>query len=128
MQRPKSLVLSTPTKLLSLEEAQATRNTLYSESDEKPKFIEVGGGPAALPKQYHTVLDFPGPRERYVVLFYIALLWLITSQKSIPTKYLSGDSSFYYQFLVEFSPTFEIFKKTKQNKQTQKQKIRKIKK
>ena len=65
MQRPKSLVLSTPTKLLSLEEAQA-RNTLYAETDEKPKFIEVGGGPAALPKQYHTVLEYPGPRERLV--------------------------------------------------------------
>ncbi|XP_072049400.1 uncharacterized protein [Amphiura filiformis] len=63
MRRPKSLVLSTPTKLLSLEEAQA-RNTLYTEGDDKPKFIEVGGGPAALPKQYHTVLEFPGPRER----------------------------------------------------------------
>ena len=63
MQRPKSLVLSTPTKLLSLEEARA-RSTVYAsvEADEKPKFIEVGGGPAALPKQYHTVLEYP--RER----------------------------------------------------------------
>lgn len=63
MQRPKSLVLSTPTKLLSLEEARARSssqgNDSQGEKDDKPKFIEVGGGPAALPKQYHTVIDLP---------------------------------------------------------------------
>lgn len=65
MARPKSLVLSTPTKLLSLEEARARSSSQGNESadkDDKPKFIEVGGGPAALPKQYHTVIDLPPER------------------------------------------------------------------
>ncbi|XP_071841993.1 rho GTPase-activating protein 32-like isoform X3 [Apostichopus japonicus] len=57
--RPKSLVLSSPAfKLLSLEEARA-RSATVVEADEKPKYIEVGGGPSALPKQYHTVIDLP---------------------------------------------------------------------
>lgn len=65
MQRPKSLILSTPTKLLSLEEARARTASQGAEAvDDKPKYIEVGGGPAALPKQYHTVINFP--MERYV--------------------------------------------------------------
>ncbi|XP_041470707.1 uncharacterized protein LOC121420213 isoform X4 [Lytechinus variegatus] len=66
MQRPKSLVLSTPTKLLSLEEARARSSSQGNDGgdkEEKPKFIEVGGGPAALPKQYHTVIDLP-PESR----------------------------------------------------------------
>ncbi|XP_030833992.1 rho GTPase-activating protein 32-like isoform X2 [Strongylocentrotus purpuratus] len=66
MARPKSLVLSTPTKLLSLEEARARSSSQGNDSadkDDKPKFIEVGGGPAALPKQYHTVIDLP-PESR----------------------------------------------------------------
>ncbi|XP_078676256.1 rho GTPase-activating protein 32-like isoform X5 [Branchiostoma floridae x Branchiostoma belcheri] len=58
--RPKSLVLSTPTKLLSLEEAQArtTTGSLPSQG-----FIEVGGGPANLP-QYHAIIDLPEGRRR----------------------------------------------------------------
>nr|XP_006823813.1 PREDICTED: rho GTPase-activating protein 32-like [Saccoglossus kowalevskii] len=65
--RPKSLVLSTPAKLLSLEEARA-RSGLQSVQDipvnDRQRFIEVGGGPSALPKQYHTVIDFPFDRKR----------------------------------------------------------------
>ncbi|XP_038065145.1 rho GTPase-activating protein 32-like isoform X2 [Patiria miniata] len=64
MQRPKSLVLSTPTKLLSLEEARARTASQGAELDDKPRYIEVGGGPAALPKQYHTVIDLPMERKR----------------------------------------------------------------
>ncbi|XP_033641112.1 rho GTPase-activating protein 32-like isoform X4 [Asterias rubens] len=65
MQRPKSLILSTPTKLLSLEEARARTASQGAEAvDDKPKYIEVGGGPAALPKQYHTVINFPMERKR----------------------------------------------------------------
>lgn len=61
--RPKSLVLSAPPKLLSLEEARA-RSATIAETDDKPKYIEVGGGPSALPKQYHTVIDLPYDRKR----------------------------------------------------------------
>ncbi|XP_077985019.1 uncharacterized protein LOC144439652 isoform X2 [Glandiceps talaboti] len=65
--RPKSLVLSTPTKLLSLEEARA-RSGVQSVQEvpltERQKFIEVGGGPSALPKQYHTVIDLPYDRKK----------------------------------------------------------------
>ncbi|XP_013416874.1 uncharacterized protein LOC106178298 [Lingula anatina] len=50
--RPKSLCVATPTKLLSLEEAQ-----------QKQKYIEVGGGPAALP-EFHTILEHPRKRSR----------------------------------------------------------------
>ncbi|KAI5750794.1 hypothetical protein M8J77_001337 [Diaphorina citri] len=57
--RPKSLVISTPTKLLSLEEAQS-RALNSSEQD----YIEVGGGPANLPVKYHTVIDLPGRSRR----------------------------------------------------------------
>ncbi|XP_072166346.1 uncharacterized protein [Diadema setosum] len=62
MQRPKSMVLSTPTKLLSLEEARArscSQGNDGGDKEDKPKYIEVGGGPSALPKQYHTVIDLP---------------------------------------------------------------------
>ncbi|XP_022108337.1 rho GTPase-activating protein 32-like isoform X3 [Acanthaster planci] len=64
MQRPKSLVLSTPTKLLSLEEARARTASQGAELEDKPRYIEVGGGPAALPKQYHTIIDLPMERKR----------------------------------------------------------------
>ncbi|KAL4712182.1 hypothetical protein ACJJTC_011043, partial [Scirpophaga incertulas] len=81
--RPKSLPISHPTKLLSLEEARrrgrpphpisspqlpppsgaiaAAANTqLRPSSHLRPKYIEVGPGPNNLP-QYHTVLDLPVP-------------------------------------------------------------------
>ena len=77
--RPKSLAISTPTKLLSLEEArnralaQAAANMVGSgvgstngaaaaaaaAATEPQKYIEVGGGPENLPAKYHTVIDFP---------------------------------------------------------------------
>ena len=60
--RPKSLAISTPTKLLSLEEAR--EHMLQSTgqapgSSPKQKYIEVGGGPANLPTDYHTVIELP---------------------------------------------------------------------
>lgn len=61
--RPKSLALSTPTKLLSLEEARS-KHLLSNRSDES-SYIEVGGGPKNLPEKYHTVLELPhGFRKR----------------------------------------------------------------
>jgi len=42
-------------RLLSLAEAQE-RERAQSAS---VTFIEVGGGPSALPSKYHTVVDFP---------------------------------------------------------------------
>ncbi|XP_074652867.1 uncharacterized protein LOC141907189 [Tubulanus polymorphus] len=63
--RPKSLAISTPTKLLSLEEARERVLTVVTSSPNQPQqhFIEVGGGPATLPDQYHTVIDFPGRKR-----------------------------------------------------------------
>lgn len=52
--RPKSLN-PLPSKLLSLEEAQE-RALLKSP---RQKYIDVGGGPTALPHDYHTVVDLP---------------------------------------------------------------------
>lgn len=70
--RPKSLAISTPTKLLSLEEArnralaQAAANlgsgamsSSNGSTAEPQKYIEVGGGPDNLPAKYHTVIDIP---------------------------------------------------------------------
>lgn len=59
--RPKSLAISTPTKLLSLEEAR-NRALLNQQSDQQ-EYIEVGGGPASLPPRYHTVIDLPRKRS-----------------------------------------------------------------
>ncbi|XP_064599453.1 uncharacterized protein LOC135465995 [Liolophura sinensis] len=61
--RPKSLAISTPTRLLSLEEARerALTTTLHPQSQ---KFIDVGGGPENLPSKYHTVLDLPGYKKK----------------------------------------------------------------
>ncbi|KAK2153627.1 hypothetical protein LSH36_291g07014 [Paralvinella palmiformis] len=59
--RPKSLALSTPTKLLSLEEARALVNT--GGGSPKQNYIEVGGGPANLPDRYHTVIDLPSKKK-----------------------------------------------------------------
>jgi len=56
--RPKSLAISTPTKLLSLEEAR--QKAVASCSTERQQvYLDVGGGPANLPPVYHTVIDLP---------------------------------------------------------------------
>ena len=59
--RPKSLAISTPTKLLSLEEAR-TRALTACNNIENQKYIEVGGGPENLPHKYHTVIELPGKK------------------------------------------------------------------
>eukprot|EP00095_Tigriopus_kingsejongensis_P002221 maker-scaffold817_size93049-snap-gene-0.9 protein:Tk02221 transcript:maker-scaffold817_size93049-snap-gene-0.9-mRNA-1 annotation:"cdc42 gtpase-activating" len=70
--RPKSLAISTPTKLLSLEEARnralsSAGNSVATAAGLIPivhqdcqRYIEVGGGPEKLPQKYHTVIDLPG--------------------------------------------------------------------
>ena len=60
--RPKSLAISTPTKLLSLEEARNRALQLATQND--THYIEVGGGPASLPPKYHTVIELPSDRKR----------------------------------------------------------------
>ncbi|CAG5118300.1 unnamed protein product, partial [Candidula unifasciata] len=55
--RPKSLAISSPTRLLSLEEA---RERAFVGHMAPKKFIDVGGGPRNLPSKYHTVIDLPG--------------------------------------------------------------------
>nr|XP_018898276.1 PREDICTED: GTPase-activating protein CdGAPr isoform X2 [Bemisia tabaci] len=57
--RPKSLAVSTPTRLLSLEEAQS--RVLLGKPDQD--YIEVGGGPSCLPKEYHTVIELPSRKR-----------------------------------------------------------------
>ena len=58
--RPKSLAISTPTRLLSLEEARERAMTIgANRGSPKQKYIDVGGGSATLPTQYHTVIDLP---------------------------------------------------------------------
>ncbi|XP_056011649.1 uncharacterized protein LOC125678137 isoform X3 [Ostrea edulis] len=61
--RPKSLAISTPTKLITLEEA---RERALSASLRPPhqKYIDVGSGPKGLSGKYHTVLDLPGYRKK----------------------------------------------------------------
>ncbi|XP_054717938.1 uncharacterized protein LOC129227411 [Uloborus diversus] len=56
--RPKSLAISTPTKLLSLEEARARALSTHLPLTQQ-KYIEVGGGPDKLPPKYHTVIEYP---------------------------------------------------------------------
>jgi len=53
--RPKSLAISSPIRLMSLEEARLKQ-------DDR-KYIEVGGGPSSLPPKYHTVIDLPSRRS-----------------------------------------------------------------
>ncbi|XP_053595606.1 rho GTPase-activating protein 32 isoform X2 [Microplitis demolitor] len=55
--RPKSLAITTPARLLSLEEAR--NRTLRNDSE----YIEVGAGPAGLPVHYHTVIELPRKRN-----------------------------------------------------------------
>ena len=57
--RPKSLAISTPTRLLTLEEARE-RALTSSIVNPSQKYIDVGGGPQTLPAKYHTVIDLPG--------------------------------------------------------------------
>jgi len=59
--RPKSLAISTPTKLLTLEEAR-NRALTTCNNIENQKYIEVGGGPENLPAKYHTVIELPGKK------------------------------------------------------------------
>ncbi|CAH0549537.1 unnamed protein product [Brassicogethes aeneus] len=60
--RPNSLALSTPTKLITLEEA---RNKHLINRNDDCAYIEVGGGPQNLPLKYHTVIELPsGARKR----------------------------------------------------------------
>ena len=59
--RPKSLAISTPTKLVSLEEARSRALTACNNL-ENQKYIEVGGGPENLPQKYHTVIELPGKK------------------------------------------------------------------
>ncbi|CAG7836078.1 unnamed protein product [Allacma fusca] len=54
--RPRSLAISSPIRLMSLEEAQ-------DKAKDDRKYIEVGGGPSSLPPKYHTVIDLPGRRS-----------------------------------------------------------------
>ncbi|KAF4517573.1 hypothetical protein B566_EDAN008562 [Ephemera danica] len=62
--RPKSLAISTPTKLLSLEEARSRALQGHSAlSAVGQDYIEVGGGPTQLPGKYHTVLELPGRKR-----------------------------------------------------------------
>ena len=61
--RPKSLAISTPTKLLTLEEARIRAQNL-SCNEAGQKYIEVGGGPKSLPQKYHTVIDLPSRRSQ----------------------------------------------------------------
>ncbi|CAB3375007.1 Hypothetical predicted protein [Cloeon dipterum] len=64
--RPKSLAISTPTKLLTLEEA---RRRALGQASHLQEYIEVGGGPSKLPEKYHTVIELPGgTRKRDVSL------------------------------------------------------------
>ncbi|XP_071176710.1 uncharacterized protein [Mytilus edulis] len=61
--RPKSLAISTPTKLITLEEARE-RALSASLRPAPHKYINVGGGPDKLPSKYHTVIDLPGYKKR----------------------------------------------------------------
>lgn len=55
--RPKSLAISTPTKLISIEEARSRALNTAIKQDQK--YIDVGGGPQNLPPKYHTVIELP---------------------------------------------------------------------
>ncbi|XP_013792691.1 uncharacterized protein LOC106476592 [Limulus polyphemus] len=60
--RPKSLAISSPTKLLSLEEAR-TRVLAANILGTEQKYIDVGGGPEKLPVKYHTVIELPSSKR-----------------------------------------------------------------
>ena len=48
--------MSTPSKLLSLEEAREQISAAAAAGN-AAGYFEVGGGPANLPTQYHTVIE-----------------------------------------------------------------------
>ncbi|KAG5877665.1 hypothetical protein JTB14_015625 [Gonioctena quinquepunctata] len=87
--RPNSLAISTPTKLITLEEARSKH--LLNKAEEC-SYIEVGGGPKNLPKKYHTILELPsGARKRAHTKRSSPLGWRLffsksrnTSQSNIP--------------------------------------------
>ncbi len=69
------MAVSSPAKLINLEEAQA--KLMAARHDKIPpgiglpdltgrKCIDVNGGPAALPPLYHTVIDLPPGRRYYI--------------------------------------------------------------
>ncbi|XP_041373060.1 serine-rich adhesin for platelets-like isoform X3 [Gigantopelta aegis] len=62
--RPKSLAISTPTRLLSLEEARERAFVGNLGLNPNQRYIDVGGGPQNLPNKYHTVIDLPGYRKK----------------------------------------------------------------
>ena len=55
--RPKSLAITTTSPLMSELEMNSNNSKFFAISNERndcSKFIEVGGGPSALPAKYHT--------------------------------------------------------------------------
>jgi len=73
--RPKSLAISTPTKLLSLEEARL-KAMVASSAERQQVYLDVGGGPANLPPVYHTIIDLP---KGFVWLHY----WTLTVSEAV---------------------------------------------
>ena len=67
--RPKSLAISTPTKLLSLEEARNRALNQVNLLEAQNKYIEVGGGPENLPSRYHTVIELPAGKDTRQLVF-----------------------------------------------------------
>ncbi|XP_055342347.1 LOW QUALITY PROTEIN: uncharacterized protein LOC129590925 [Paramacrobiotus metropolitanus] len=59
--RPKSLAVSNPAKLLTLDQARSV--TRANPSEALPAFVEVGAGPHNLP-QFHTVIELPKSRGK----------------------------------------------------------------
>ena len=98
--RPKSLAISTPTKLLSLEEARSKHGgnpqlpsggVCLNSSNPLPvqasqKFIEVGGGPDKVPTKYHTVIDLPSMAARPRSHFTTFLLFPRTKNLSFSSR------------------------------------------
>lgn len=74
--RPNSLNISTPTKLITLEEA---RSKHLPNKNEEGNYIEVGGGPKNLPKMYHTIIDLPPGKIKnyYYRILQIFLLFIL---------------------------------------------------
>ncbi|KAJ8968901.1 hypothetical protein NQ314_002042 [Rhamnusium bicolor] len=68
--RPNSLAISTPTKLITLEEA---RSKHFPNKTEECNYIEVGGGPKNLPKKYHTIIELPSGIELDCFFFFFTL-------------------------------------------------------
>ena len=87
--RPKSLAISTPTKLLSLEEARSKHggnpqlpsggglNASLPVPSASQKFIDVGGGPDKVPTKYHTVIDLPSMTAHTFILYPLFMTYLL---------------------------------------------------